>query len=139
MAEIEGSFSIRTLTLETRVLKLQLLAVGTSVCQKPRTGQLTPAGPQGSGEAKSAIFPAIFAGPKARATRRYKELLDRGEAVSYEDVLENVQKRDYIDSHREFSPLRKAEDAIAFDNSDMGLVEQSERLKSIAQRYIEKE
>jgi len=88
-------------------------------------------------DAELKIF--MTASPKARATRRYKELLDRGEAVFYEDVLENVQKRDYIDSNREFSPLRKAEDAIKFDNSDMGLVEQFERLKSIAQRYIEKE
>ena len=88
-------------------------------------------------DAELKIF--MTASPKARATRRYKELLDRGDAVFYEDVLENVQKRDYIDSHREFSPLRKAEDAIKFDNSDMGLVEQFERLKSIAQRYIEKE
>lgn len=88
-------------------------------------------------DAELKIF--MTASPKARATRRYKELLDRGDAVFYEDVLENVQKRDYIDSHREFSPLRKAEDAIKFDNSDMGLVEQFERLKSIALRYIEKE
>ena len=87
-------------------------------------------------DAELKVF--MTASPKARATRRYKELLDRGETVSYEDVLENVQKRDYIDSHREFSPLRKAEDAIEFDNSDMGLVEQFERLKSIADRYIEK-
>jgi len=87
-------------------------------------------------DAELKIF--MTASPKARATRRYKELLDRGETVSYEDVLENVEKRDFIDSHREFSPLRKAEDAIEFDNSDMGLVEQFERLISIAQRYIDK-
>lgn len=85
-------------------------------------------------DAELKIF--MTASTQARATRRYKELLDRGEVVSYEDVLENVQKRDYIDSHREFSPLRKADDAIEFDNSDMGLVEQFERLQSIAQRYI---
>lgn len=87
-------------------------------------------------EAELKVF--MTASPQARATRRYKELLDRGEQVAYEEVLENVQKRDYIDSHREFSPLRKADDAIEFDNSDMGLVEQFERLHSIAQRYIDK-
>jgi len=86
-------------------------------------------------DAELKVF--MTASPQARATRRYKELLDRNESVSYEEVLENVQKRDYIDSNREFSPLRKAEDAIEFDNSDMGLVEQFERLYSIAQRYIE--
>lgn len=80
----------------------------------------------------------MTASPQARATRRYKELLEKGEAVSYEEVLENVQRRDFIDSHREFSPLKKAEGAIEFDNSDMGLKEQFERLFSIAERYIEK-
>ncbi|MCL6266427.1 (d)CMP kinase [Flagellimonas myxillae] len=78
----------------------------------------------------------MTASPKARATRRYKELLDRGEIVSYEEVLENVQKRDFIDSTREVSPLRKAEDAIEFDNSDMGLEEQFERIYDLAQRVI---
>ncbi|MBU2945215.1 (d)CMP kinase [Zobellia uliginosa] len=87
-------------------------------------------------DAELKIF--MTASPQARATRRYKELLDRGEEVSYEDVLENVQKRDFIDSHREFSPLRKADNAIEFDNSDMGLKEQFERLLSIADRCIEK-
>ncbi|MDO6820457.1 (d)CMP kinase [Zobellia sp. 1_MG-2023] len=87
-------------------------------------------------DAELKIF--MTASPQARATRRYKELLDRGEKVSYEDVLENVQKRDFIDSHREFSPLHKADNAIEFDNSDMGLKEQFERLLSIADRCIEK-
>ncbi|WP_209405493.1 (d)CMP kinase [Pseudozobellia sp. WGM2] len=87
-------------------------------------------------DAELKVF--MTASPQARATRRYKELLDRGEQVSYQEVLENVQKRDYIDSHREFSPLRKAEDAIEFDNSDMGLVEQFDRLHSIALRCLEK-
>ena len=74
-----------------------------------------------------------------RAYRRYKELLDKGEKVSYEDVLQNVQKRDHIDSTREVSPLRKAEDAIEFDNSDMGLKEQFERMHNFALRIIEKQ
>lgn len=87
-------------------------------------------------DAELKVF--MTASPQARATRRYKELLDRGDRVSYEEVLENVQKRDFIDSNREFSPLRKAEDAIEFDNSDMGLVEQFERLHSIALRCLEK-
>ncbi|MGX1930665.1 (d)CMP kinase [Flagellimonas sp. 2504JD4-2] len=90
----------------------------------------------------TVVFPnaelKIFmtASPGARATRRYKELLDRGEDVSYEEVLENVQKRDFIDSTRETSPLRKADDAIEFDNSDMGLEEQFERVFDYAKRII---
>lgn len=76
---------------------------------------------------------------ETRASRRYKELLEKGEEVSYEDVLKNVQNRDYIDSHREFSPLRKAKDAIEFDNSDMGLEEQFQRMYNFALRIIEKQ
>lgn len=91
----------------------------------------------------SVVFPdaelKIFmtASPEKRAYRRYKELLDRGEKVTYEEVLENVEKRDYIDSHREFSPLMKAKDAVEFDNSDMGLKEQFERMYNHALRVIE--
>jgi cytidylate kinase len=87
-------------------------------------------------EAELKIF--MTASPRARATRRYKELLDKGEQVTYEEVFENIKKRDHIDTHREFSPLKKADDAIEFDNSDMGLQEQFERLESIARRYIAK-
>lgn len=91
----------------------------------------------------TVVFPnaelKIFmtASPSARATRRYKELLDRGEHVSFEEVLENVQKRDFIDSTREVSPLRKAEGAVEFDNSDMGLEEQFERVHAYALRVIQ--
>lgn len=87
-------------------------------------------------DAELKVF--MTASPQARATRRYKELLDRGEQVSYEEVLENVQKRDFIDSNREFSPLRKAKDAIELDNSDMSLQEQFERLHGYAMRLINK-
>ncbi|WP_420322147.1 (d)CMP kinase [Flagellimonas sp.] len=92
----------------------------------------------------TVVFPnaelKIFmtASPNARATRRYKELLDRGEDVSFEEVLENVQKRDFIDSTRKTSPLRKADDAIEFDNSDMGLAEQFGRIHDFALRVIGK-
>ncbi len=73
-----------------------------------------------------------------RATRRYKELLDKGEDVTFEEVLKNVEKRDYIDSTREISPLKIAQEAIEFDNSDMGLDEQFERMYNYALRIIEK-
>ena len=71
-----------------------------------------------------------------RATRRYKELLDRGDKVNYEEILLNVQERDRIDSTREDSPLMKADDAIEFDNSDMGLKEQFERIMSLVNARI---
>ena len=71
-----------------------------------------------------------------RAMRRYKELIDRGDDVTYERVLKNVESRDYIDSTRVDSPLVKAEDAIEIDNSDMGLEEQFERIYNLVLRYI---
>ena len=74
----------------------------------------------------------MTASPEKRATRRYKELLDKGHKVSYDEVLENVQQRDRIDSTRKDSPLTKAKDAIEFDNSDMGLREQFERVYGLA-------
>ena len=86
-------------------------------------------------EAELKVF--MNASTEARATRRYKELLDRGERVSFEEVLENVQIRDYIDSNREFSPLRKADDAIELDNSNMGLQEQFERILGYVRRFTE--
>ena len=71
-----------------------------------------------------------------RATRRYNELIDRGDKVSFDDILFNVQERDRIDSTREDSPLMMAEDAIEFDNSDMGIKEQFERICALIDRKI---
>lgn len=78
----------------------------------------------------------MTASPEKRAVRRYKELLDKGDKVAYKDVLRNVQNRDYIDSHREDSPLRQAEGAVPIDNTDMGLKEQFERILSLVKRTI---
>ncbi|MFL0061576.1 (d)CMP kinase [Tenacibaculum maritimum] len=72
-----------------------------------------------------------------RAKRRYKELIDRGDKVNYSEILHNVQERDRIDSTRKDSPLFKASDAIEFDNSDMGLEEQFERIMSLVNDRIQ--
>lgn len=66
----------------------------------------------------------LTASSENRAKRRFNELTDKGHNVSYEDVLKNVEERDYIDSHREDSPLVKADDAIEIDNSNMTKDEQ---------------
>lgn len=79
----------------------------------------------------------MTASPEKRASRRYKELLDKGHDVTYAEVLHNVQQRDFIDSTRKDSPLMKADDAIEFDNSDMGLKEQFERIYSISMQRLE--
>ena len=71
-----------------------------------------------------------------RATRRYKELIAIGDNVSFEDILFNVQERDRIDSTREDSPLVMAEDAIEFDNSDMGITVQFDKICSVIDRII---
>ena len=77
-------------------------------------------------DAELKIF--VTASAEVRAKRRYDELQAKGQNVSFDEILKNVQERDYIDSHREVSPLRKADDAIEFDNSHMTLEEQDEWL-----------
>ncbi len=66
----------------------------------------------------------MTASSEIRAKRRYNELIERNEKVSYDEVLKNVNQRDYIDSHRKSSPLKRAEDAIEIDNSNLTLEEQ---------------
>jgi len=79
----------------------------------------------------------MTASPDKRASRRYKELIDRGDKVSFDEILENVKYRDHIDSTRKDSPLVQADDAILFDNSDMGLEEQFKAIYKIAIDVIE--
>ena len=71
-----------------------------------------------------------------RATRRYKELIERGDNVHFNDILFNVQERDKLDSTREDSPLVRAENAIEFDNSDMGIQEQFEKICHLVDRVV---
>lgn len=79
----------------------------------------------------------MIASAAKRATRRYDELIGRGDDVKYEDVLRNVQERDYIDSHREDSPLVKADDAIEIDNSDLSLDQQFEKVLQLVKMTFE--
>lgn len=74
-------------------------------------------------EAELKIF--VTASAEVRAQRRYDELKAKGAEANYDDILKNVQERDYIDTHREVSPLRKAEDALELDNSHMTIEEQN--------------
>ena len=66
----------------------------------------------------------VTASAEVRAQRRYDELTAKGEECNYEEILENVKERDHIDSTRETSPLRQAEDAIVLDNTHMTIPEQ---------------
>lgn len=66
----------------------------------------------------------VTASPEVRARRRYDELRAKGVEADYDDILANVEKRDYMDSHRSVSPLRKAADAIELDNSNLTIEQQ---------------
>ena len=78
----------------------------------------------------TTVFPnaeiKIFmtARPEIRAQRRFDELVSKGENPVFEEVMKNLQERDYIDSHRETSPLRRADDAFELNNSEMGLTDE---------------
>ena len=74
-------------------------------------------------DAELKIF--VTASSKVRAQRRYDELQQKGMPADYDEILRNVEERDYIDSHREVSPLRQADDAILLDNSEMTIPEQN--------------
>ena len=77
-------------------------------------------------DAELKIF--VTASPEIRAQRRYDELKAKGQAVNFDEILENVKQRDYIDQHREVSPLRKANDALLLDNSHLTIEQQKEWL-----------
>lgn len=85
-------------------------------------------------DAKLKIF--VNASPETRAQRRYEELLLKGENVSYQDVLKNVIERDHIDETRTESPLRRAVDAVDFDNSLMSIEEQNDFLLNLYNQAI---
>lgn len=85
-------------------------------------------------DAELKVF--VTASAEVRAKRRYDELSQKGMPADYEEILKNVQERDYIDSNREVSPLRPAEDAVILDNSDMTIPEQQEWLLSKAKAML---
>lgn len=85
-------------------------------------------------DAELKIF--VNAPAETRAMRRLKELQDKGETVSYSEILDNVRSRDHIDETRAESPLRRADDAIDFDNSVMTIDEQNRRLLEIYHKVV---
>lgn len=85
----------------------------------------------------TAVFPDaelkifVTASARVRARRRYDELQAKGMPADFDDILKNVEERDYIDSHRDVSPLRKADDAVELDNSNMTIAQQKAWLMAI--------
>ena len=82
-------------------------------------------------DAELKIF--MTASAQTRAQRRFEELQQKGDAVSFEEVLKNVEERDYIDTHREDSPLLKDKNAIEIDNSQLSREEQFDKVLALVQ------
>ena len=78
----------------------------------------------------------MTASSKTRAQRRFDELVEKGQHITFEDVLQNVEERDYIDTHREDSPLVKADDAIEVDNSSLSKKEQFELVLNLVKEKM---
>ena len=87
-------------------------------------------------DAELKIF--VTASSEVRAQRRYDELKGKGMKADFNDILKNVEQRDYIDTHREVSPLRKADDAILLDNSHMSIEEQNKWLMEHYEAAVKK-
>lgn len=135
--------------VEREIRQMKVSQNVSQVASIPEVRQMLVAQQQVMGKSKgivmdgrdigTVVFPAaelkIFmtATAEERAERRYKELLERGEAVSFKEVLENVQGRDLMDTTRKDSPLAKAADAIEIDNSNLSLKEQFEKILELFQ------
>lgn len=137
---------IRTLEVSNNVSPIATLAFvrAAMVCQQQAMGREKGIVMDGR-DIGTTVFPDaelkifVTASPEVRAQRRYDELKSKGMPAEYNDILANVKERDYIDSHREVSPLRQAEDAIVLDNSHMTIPEQKEWLLAKFKETVEKD
>lgn len=84
-------------------------------------------------DANPKIF--LFASPECRAERRYKELIEKGEQVSFEEVLADVNQRDYQDSHRDIAPLKPTAESVMADTSSLTLDESIELIINTIKEY----
>lgn len=135
---------IRSMEVSSRVSPIATLPfVRTAlVAQQQRMGQDKGIVMDGR-DIGTTVFPDaelkiyVTASAEVRAQRRYDELVAKGMPADFEDILKNVKERDYIDSHREVSPLRKADDALELDNSNMTIAEQKQWLIEQFKRVAE--
>ena len=126
---------IRSMEVSSRVSPIATLPfVRTAlVAQQQRMGQDKGIVMDGR-DIGTTVFPDaelkiyVTASAEVRAQRRFDELQAKGMPADFDDILKNVKERDYIDSHREVSPLRKADDALELDNSNMTIAEQKQWL-----------
>ena len=133
---------IRTMEVSNRVSPVAALPFvrEAMVAQQQRMGQEKGIVMDGR-DIGTVVFPDaelkvfVTATAEVRAQRRFDELKGKGMEADFDEILRNVQERDYIDSHREVSPLRQADDALLLDNSHMTIPEQNEWLY---ERYLER-
>ena len=126
---------IRTMEVSSKVIPIAALPFGRKalVEQQQMMGREKGIVMDGR-DIGTAVFPDaelkvfVTASAEVRAQRRYDELKAKGMEADYASILKNVEERDYIDSHREVSPLRKADDAVELDNSHMTIAEQKQWL-----------
>ena len=118
--------------VEQKIRGLEVSSRVSIVAAQPFVREMLVRQQQAMGEGKGIVMDGRDIGtvvlPNAsaevRAERRYKELQAKGQPADYESILKNVQDRDYMDSHREVSPLRQADDAIVLDNSHLTIAQQ---------------
>ena len=86
---------------------------------------------------KNATFKFFLtATPEERADRRYKELISKGINSNYDEILQDIKRRDYIDSHRDIDPLKKADDAIEIDTTGLGISEVVDKMACIIEETL---
>jgi cytidylate kinase len=135
---------IRTMEVSSRVSPIAALPFVRTLLMKMQQQMGDAKGIMMDGrDIGTAVFPNaelkifVTASAEVRAQRRYDELTAKGEDVTYEEILKNVQERDYIDSHREVAPLKQAADALVLDNSKMTREEQNEWLMNAYLKAVE--
>lgn len=129
---------IRTLEVSQKVSKVAAISeVRTKLVEQQQAMGKNKGLVMDGRDIATVVFPHaeiklfMTASPDTRAQRRYDELIAKGETVSFEEILQNVQERDYMDSHREDSPLVIATDAIEIDNSNLSREAQFELVLDI--------
>lgn len=85
---------------------------------------------------KATVKIFLTASPEVRARRRYQELLEKGQKASYEQVLKDVQQRDYQDTHRDIAPLKMCRDSVKVDTSEMNLEQSVAAIRKIVEEKI---
>ena len=135
---------IRTLEVSKLVSKVaEVSEVRTKLVEQQKQMGISKGVVMDGRDIGTVVFPNaelklfITASAEKRAQRRFDELIDRGDKVTFDEILTNVNYRDLIDSTRKESPLIKADDAIEIDNSEMTLTEQFEKVYQLTQKVIE--